>query len=115
MTENDYECFAALIADMLEFYGKTPSKFALNAWWLACRPYSVAEVSSVLEQHTTDTECGRFVPMPADALRRLMVLPRPKWATDAGFANRWEAENERCFAHNAHLFRDGKRITEVAQ
>lgn len=35
---------------------------------------------------------------------------RPQWALQAGFENRWEAENERCYAHNAHLFRDGRRM-----
>ena len=35
---------------------------------------------------------------------------RPRWALQAGFENRWEAENERCYAHNAHLFRDGRRM-----
>lgn len=39
---------------------------------------------------------------------------RPQWALDAGFPNRYEAENAMCWQHNAHQFRDGKRIGEVA-
>lgn len=39
---------------------------------------------------------------------------RPQWALQAGFENRWEAENERCYAHNAHLFRDGRRMEAPA-
>lgn len=35
------------------------------------------------------------------------------WWTAAGFQNRWEAENELCFAHNAHEFRDGHRVEAV--
>ncbi|QIL72300.1 hypothetical protein G7048_19235 [Diaphorobacter sp. HDW4B] len=38
---------------------------------------------------------------------------RPQWAINAGFTNRWEAENEGCYERNAHLFHDGKR-TEAA-
>ena len=37
----------------------------------------------------------------------------PQWALTAGFANIDEANNERCYAHTAHAFRDGKRIQEV--
>ena len=40
--------------------------------------------------------------------------PRPQWAIDAGFGNRFEANNARCYEHNAHQFRGGKRITEAA-
>lgn len=35
---------------------------------------------------------------------------RPSWALQAGFENRWEAENAGCREHNAHLFRDGRRM-----
>lgn len=38
---------------------------------------------------------------------------KPEWAINAGFSNRWEAENEGCYERNAHLFSNGKR-TEVA-
>ena len=37
------------------------------------------------------------------------------WWTAAGFLNRWEAENERCYAHNAHTFRDGKKLPTQAE
>jgi hypothetical protein len=40
-----------------------------------------------------------------------LALPsRPKWALDAGFANRFEANNDGCFEHNAAKFRDGKKV-----
>lgn len=39
----------------------------------------------------------------------LLADPCPRWAVEAGFANRFEAENSLCFAHNAHQFRDGQR------
>lgn len=42
----------------------------------------------------------------------LLADPQPEWATKAGFHNRFEAENAGCLRHNAHLYRDGKRIAK---
>jgi hypothetical protein len=64
---------------------------------------------------------GQYIPHPSTWLSRGQwddgegaaqgdSESRPRWALQAGFENRWEAENERCFAHNAHLFRDGRRM-----
>ena len=39
---------------------------------------------------------------------------KPKWALDAGFQNRFEAENDGCHEHNAMQFRDGKRTRGAA-
>ncbi|QTD44564.1 helix-turn-helix domain-containing protein [Ottowia testudinis] len=41
--------------------------------------------------------------------------PSTDWWTPAGFPNVHEAENARCFAHNAHQFRDGKRLPQQQQ
>lgn len=40
----------------------------------------------------------------------LLADPKPRWALDAGFASRFEANNDGCFEHNAALFRDGKKV-----
>lgn len=63
---------------------------------------------------------GQFIPHPATWLNEgrwmdggIDAAVAPDWWTPAGFPNRWEAENERCFAHNAHKFRDGKKIREL--
>lgn len=64
---------------------------------------------------------GQYIPHPSTWLSRGQwddgegaaqgdSESRPRWALQAGFENRWEAENERCYAHNAHLFRDGRRM-----
>lgn len=39
---------------------------------------------------------------------------KPTWAVKAGFANRFEAENDGCHEHNAMQFRDGKRTRAAA-
>lgn len=36
----------------------------------------------------------------------------PEWCRAAGFENLDEAHNAMCWAHTAHLFRDGKRIPQ---
>lgn len=40
----------------------------------------------------------------------LLADTKPEWALRAGFANRFEANNDGCFEHNAEQFRDGKRV-----
>ena len=41
----------------------------------------------------------------------MLADPTPQWALDAGFRNRFEAENEGCRPSNASQFREGRRIT----
>ncbi|MDO5288526.1 MAG: hypothetical protein Q4F13_02685 [Pseudomonadota bacterium] len=36
------------------------------------------------------------------------------WWRDAGFDSVWEASNVQCYHHNAHEFRDGKRVARAA-
>lgn len=69
-------------------------------------------------------DAGQYIPNPATWLNEgrwqdeaegqtVANVSRPGWATTAGFANRYEAENAGCREHNAHLFREGRRA-EVA-
>lgn len=39
-----------------------------------------------------------------------MVDTMPKWARDAGFANRFEAENAGCTERNYRQFQDGRKV-----
>lgn len=66
---------------------------------------------------------GQFVPNPATWLNRKdwegdeaaqEAKPGAQWAIDAGFVNPFEANNAGCFERNAHEFRNGERIAEVA-
>ena len=38
---------------------------------------------------------------------------KPQWALDAGFDSIWAANNSMCFKHNAHEFRNGKKLLKV--
>lgn len=42
--------------------------------------------------------------------RGLLDDPKPTWALNAGFSDRFMAENAGCLEGNAHRFRDGRRI-----
>lgn len=63
---------------------------------------------------------GKFIPHPATWLNQgrwqddegpaEVDSNRPKWALDAGFANRWEAQNAGCRESNAHRFQAGKQV-----
>lgn len=84
-------------------------------------------LKAIREQAQSDQwskDGGKFIPHPSTWLNRGQwgdgdgeegavqgdSENRPQWALQAGFENRWEAENERCYAHNAHLFRGGLRV-----
>ncbi len=44
----------------------------------------------------------------------LLDDPKPQWAIAAGFPNRYEANNDGCFEHNAAQFSQGKRVKVAA-
>lgn len=65
------------------------------------------------------------IPLPASWIRgrrwedeavttRANVVAVPAWCTAAGFPNVFEAANAQCWAHTAHLFRDGQPIASGA-
>lgn len=80
MQPSDRERFAALIADVLAFYGQTPSHFALDVWWQACQPYEFERVQRALGRHAVDPERGVFAPKPADLVRQVAGTPTDRAA-----------------------------------
>lgn len=71
MTESDKPQLFALIADVMAFYNRDTSPFALNVWWSACQPFTMEQVRKSMTAHTTDPDRGRFPPLPADMVRVL--------------------------------------------
>lgn len=61
-----------------------------------------------------DSDWAPSLPVEAPKLTgnyaELLADPKPRWALDAGFTNRFEANNDGCFEHNAAQFRDGKKV-----
>ena len=87
------------------------------------RPALLAGLRTWLTHEQWTRDGGKFVPYPASWLRGerwsdqavVGVAAGPAstdsgWWQAAGFPNRFEAENARCFAHTAHLFRNGQRV-----
>ena len=71
MTPNDRPAFAALLADVLGFYGQAMSPFAMSVWWEACKPFDMDAVRAAMTRHATDPDHGHFAPKPADVIRQL--------------------------------------------
>lgn len=71
MQANDAEGFQALLTDALAFYRQDVSRFTLDVWWQACRPFTLEQVRKAFTAHATDAERGRFPPMPADIVKHL--------------------------------------------
>jgi len=123
------KAFAAFIA-------LAPTREDVLRWIAAIEAQGLA--SKVKQDGTT-----KFIPLPAswlngrrwedeakpvdeealfaDAQRRSgargvvdLSNPKPEWALQAGFPNRFVAENAQCFEHNAHEFRDGQRSQGAA-
>ena len=71
MIETDKSAFATLMTDALAFYGRDVSRFALDVWWQACKPFEFEQVARALTRHAMDAERGQFAPKPADIVRQL--------------------------------------------
>ena len=133
--------FAGLPEGFPEFWTEYPRKEgrtkALESWVkrgldsdLALRDRVMAALARHRTQQQWTKDNGQFIPHASTWLNQERYLDDvrpdgqvchgPQSATDdywtaAGFTNRWEAENERCWAHNAHTFRDGKKLTSQAE
>ena len=71
MTDADRAEFAALLSDVLGFYGKPTTEFAMSVWWQACAPFDISAVRKAMTAHATDPDRGHFAPMPADVIRNI--------------------------------------------
>lgn len=80
MNRDDRQRFAHLLTDVLGFYGQTPSVFALDVWWRACKPFEFEVVQRALSRHATDPERGQFAPKPGDLIRHLQGTPTDRAA-----------------------------------
>lgn len=86
----------------------------------------VAHVTAMKASEGWRKQGGQFIPMPLTYLNQRRWEGslvdeaggnkggQPAWVVDAGFATEAEANNARCWQHNAGEFRDGQRIAEAA-
>lgn len=80
MNQSDQARFAALLTDVLAFYGQAVSGFALSVWWEACRSFEYEAVQRALSRHAMDPERGMFAPKPADVVRQVQGTPTDRAA-----------------------------------
>jgi len=81
MNQSDQARFAALLTDVLAFYGQAVSGFALSVWWEACKSFEYEAVQRALSRHATDPERGMFAPKPADVVRQVQGTPTDRAAS----------------------------------
>lgn len=71
MQPTDRAAFKTLLTDVMAFYRRDLSTFALGVWWEACKSFSLEQVTKAITAHAMDPEHGRFPPMPADLVKQL--------------------------------------------
>ena len=91
--------FGDLEAHLEHFTTKAQAKGYINADWDAAFKGAIRDDWAGLRKGPFTTAT---ITKTADA--------KPAWATKAGFANRFEAENAGCHEHNAKSFRAGKKL-----
>lgn len=62
---------AALVTDVLKFYRQDLTKFTLQVWANAMRPFDFDDVSRAFERHVANPDNGQFAPKPADIVKVL--------------------------------------------
>lgn len=71
MQQHERGEFAQLITDVLAYYRQDASRFVLDIWWNACKPFDLQQVQKAMQRHATDPEHGQFAPKVADLVRIL--------------------------------------------
>lgn len=71
MRDTESRDFRTLIEGVYSFYGKDCSRFALDVWWQAMKPYDLAAVNDALGRHCVNPDNGQFMPKPADVVKMI--------------------------------------------
>ena len=71
MQQHERAEFGQLVTDVLAYYRQDASRFVLDVWWNACRPFDFQQVQKAMQRHATDPEHGQFAPKVADLVRIL--------------------------------------------
>lgn len=60
-----------IVTEALGQYVRQPDPKELAAWWIACRPYALADVQRALKSHEDDPDDCKRAPRPIDVKRRI--------------------------------------------
>lgn len=71
MLGNDNKQFMEMLNDLADFYGKKLSALQLKMYFKVLSHYPVDAVQIAVEAHLSDSERGRFMPLPADLIGHL--------------------------------------------
>lgn len=71
MHDTEKQQFFGLMADVYAFYHRDTSRFALNVWWEAMKPFDFAAVSDAINRHCVNPDNGQYVPKPSDIVKLL--------------------------------------------
>lgn len=71
MQADDFPAFRTLLTDVMAYYRQDVSRFVLDLWWGACKPFAMEQIGQALQRHATDPERGHFAPKVADLVRIL--------------------------------------------
>lgn len=71
MKAEEFEKFREGVQGVYSFYGKEVSSFALDVWWTALKQFDLAAVVDAFNRHLTNSDCGQWLPKPADIIRTL--------------------------------------------
>ena len=69
MKIEEFEAFAEGIAGVMSFYARDLSRFAMDVWWNALRPFDLKAITDAFNRHLTNPDAGQFPPKPADIVR----------------------------------------------
>lgn len=71
MQDTEKQQFFGLMADVYAFYHRDTSRFALNVWWEAMKPFDYPAVSEAINRHCVNPDNGQYVPKPSDIVKLL--------------------------------------------
>ncbi len=71
MIVSDSEAFHEGLVGVMGFYGKDLSRFALDVWWNALKPYDLPAIIEAFNAWLRNPDAGQFAPKPADIIRML--------------------------------------------
>lgn len=71
MKQQDFQQFHEGIEGVYSFYNRELSRFALDVWWNAMKPFDLAVVIDAFNRHLMNPDNGQFLPKPADLVKLL--------------------------------------------
>ena len=102
MRDSDRREFGETLRALLEIHGRTATAAVLSLWWQALLQYDLAEVQAAMSAYLADPVAGRYPPVPAAVLAKLVRSdgrpgPDEAWAIavtarDEGETVCWTAE-----------------------